>query len=71
MVQISVRNTKVYKIREICRAIFSAFYNISQVKLNVGIVSRTLAACWYNLNQLIDVVNIIVFGFYTIVDNMQ
>ena len=25
-----VRNTKVYKIREICRAISSAFYNISR-----------------------------------------
>jgi hypothetical protein len=26
----SARNTKVYKICELCKAIFSAFYNISQ-----------------------------------------
>ena len=30
VVEISVRNTKVYKIREICRALSSAFYNISR-----------------------------------------
>ena len=30
VVQISVRNTKVYKIRETCRAISSSFYNISR-----------------------------------------
>jgi hypothetical protein len=30
MVAISARNTKVYKICELCKAIFSAFYNISQ-----------------------------------------
>ncbi len=30
VVQISARNTKVYKICEICRAIFSSFYNISR-----------------------------------------
>ncbi len=30
VVQISVRNTKLYKIREICRAISSAFYSISR-----------------------------------------
>ena len=30
VVQISARNTKVYKIREIRRAISSAFYNISR-----------------------------------------
>jgi hypothetical protein len=30
MVAISARNTKVYKICDLCKAIFSAFYNISQ-----------------------------------------
>ena len=30
IVAISARNTKVYKICELCKAIFSAFYNISQ-----------------------------------------
>jgi hypothetical protein len=30
MVTISARNTKVYKIYELCKAIFSASYNISQ-----------------------------------------
>jgi hypothetical protein len=30
MVAISARNTKVYKICELCKAIFSAFYNILQ-----------------------------------------
>jgi hypothetical protein len=30
MVAISVRNTKVYKICELCKSIFSTFYNISQ-----------------------------------------
>jgi hypothetical protein len=30
VVAISARNTKVYKICELCEAIFSAFYNISQ-----------------------------------------
>jgi hypothetical protein len=30
MVAISARNTKVYKICKLCKAIFSAFYNISQ-----------------------------------------
>ena len=30
VVAISARNTKVYKICELCKAIFSAFYNISQ-----------------------------------------
>jgi hypothetical protein len=33
LVAISARNTKVYKICELCKAIFSAFYNISQTKL--------------------------------------
>jgi hypothetical protein len=28
VVAISARNTKVYKICELCKAIFSAFYNI-------------------------------------------
>jgi hypothetical protein len=30
VVAISARNTKVYKICELCKAILSAFYNISQ-----------------------------------------
>jgi hypothetical protein len=30
MIAISARNTKVYKICELCKTIFSAFYNISQ-----------------------------------------
>jgi hypothetical protein len=30
VVVISARNSKVYKICELCKAIFSAFYNISQ-----------------------------------------
>jgi hypothetical protein len=30
VVGISVRNTKVYKICELCKAMFSAFYNISE-----------------------------------------
>ena len=30
VVRISARNTKVYKIGEFCKAIFSAFFNISQ-----------------------------------------
>jgi hypothetical protein len=30
VVGISARNTQVYKISEICKVIFSAFYNISQ-----------------------------------------
>jgi hypothetical protein len=30
VVAISARNTKVYKIFELCKAIFSSFYNISQ-----------------------------------------
>jgi hypothetical protein len=30
MAAISARNTKVHKICELCKAIFSAFYNISQ-----------------------------------------
>jgi hypothetical protein len=30
VIAISARNTKVYKICELCNAIFSAFYNISQ-----------------------------------------
>jgi hypothetical protein len=30
VVGISTRNTKVYKICKLCKAIFSAFYNISQ-----------------------------------------
>ena len=30
MVAISARNTKVYKICKLCKAIFPAFYNISQ-----------------------------------------
>ena len=30
VVAISARNTKVYKICELCKAIFSAFYNMSQ-----------------------------------------
>ena len=33
VVQISARNTKAFKIREIRRAIFSAFYNISRLNL--------------------------------------
>jgi hypothetical protein len=32
MVAISARNTKVYKIYKLCKAIFSAFYDISQPK---------------------------------------
>ena len=30
VLQTSARNTKVYRIHKICRAIFSAFYNISR-----------------------------------------
>ena len=30
VVAISARNTKIYKMCELCNAIFSAFYNISQ-----------------------------------------
>ena len=30
VVQISARNTKVYKISKFCKAIFSAFFNISR-----------------------------------------
>ena len=33
--QFSVRNTKVYKIRKLCRAIFPSFYNISQRNLAI------------------------------------
>ena len=39
-VQISVRNTKVYKIREICRAISSAFYNISRPNFAILLILK-------------------------------
>ncbi len=40
VVQISVRNTKVYKIREICWAISSAFYNISRPNFAILLILR-------------------------------
>ena len=41
VVQISVRNTKVYKIREIYRAISSAFYNISRPNFAILLILRS------------------------------
>ncbi len=40
VVQICVRNTKVYKIREICWAISSAFYNISRPNFAILLILR-------------------------------
>jgi hypothetical protein len=38
VVAISARNTKVYKICELCKAIFSAFYNISQPDIAILLI---------------------------------
>ena len=35
---ISARNTKVYKIFELCKAIFSVFYNISQPNIVILLI---------------------------------
>ena len=35
---ISVRNTKVYKVCQICKAIFSTFYNISQPNFTISLI---------------------------------
>ena len=40
VVQTSARNTKIYEIWEICRAIFSAFYNILRPNFAVLLISR-------------------------------
>jgi hypothetical protein len=40
VVQTSARNTKIYKICEICRAIFSAFYNISGPNFAILLILR-------------------------------
>jgi hypothetical protein len=47
MVAISARNTKVYKICEICKAIFSSFYNISQPNFAIllVLVNYALSSC--------------------------
>ena len=37
VVAISKRNTKVYKICELCKAIFSTFYNISQPNFAISL----------------------------------
>ena len=39
MAAISARNTKVYKIFELCKAIFSAFYNILQSNFAVLLIN--------------------------------
>jgi hypothetical protein len=38
MVAISARNTKVYKICILCKAIFSAFYNILQPNVAILLI---------------------------------
>jgi hypothetical protein len=38
MVAISARNAKVYKICKLCKAIFSAFYNISQPNFAISLI---------------------------------
>jgi hypothetical protein len=40
VVQTSARNTKIYQIFEICRAIFSAFYNISGPNFAILLILR-------------------------------
>jgi hypothetical protein len=40
MVAISARNTKVYKICELCKAIFSVFYNISQPMIYLHLLAQ-------------------------------
>ena len=40
VVQTSARNTKVYKTREICTTIFSAFYNISRPNFAILLTLR-------------------------------
>jgi hypothetical protein len=39
VVAISARDTKVYKICELCKALFSAFYNISQPNFAILLIS--------------------------------
>jgi hypothetical protein len=45
MVAISARNTKVYKLCKLCKAIFSAFYNISQPNFAILLISCALSGC--------------------------
>ena len=35
-----VRNTNIYKIRELCRAVFSAIYNISPLNFAILLILR-------------------------------
>jgi hypothetical protein len=42
MVAISARNTKVYKICKLCKAIFSAFYNILQPNFAILLIFSML-----------------------------
>ena len=44
--QFSVRNTKVYKIRELCRAIFSSFYNISRPNFAILLILGCSSMLW-------------------------
>jgi hypothetical protein len=41
---ISARDTKVHKICQLCKAIFSAFYNISQPNFAILLISMHLPA---------------------------
>ena len=44
--QCSVRNTKVYKIRKLCRAIFSSFYNILQPNFAILLILGCSSMLW-------------------------
>ena len=44
--QFSVRNTKVYKNRKICKAIFSSFYNISRPNFAILLILGCSSMPW-------------------------
>ena len=44
--QFSVRNTKVYKIRKLCRAIFFSFYNISRPNFAILLILGCSSMLW-------------------------
>ena len=44
--QFSVRNTEVYKVRKLCRAIFSSFYNISRPNFVILLILGCSSMLW-------------------------
>ena len=63
---ISARNTKVYKICKLCKAIFSVFYNISQPNFAILLILECAVVIYLTSFEIISLGNCLLYLIFLI-----